>query len=82
MLVNVSPAESNVDETYNSLMYASRVRSNVNDPSKNVSSKEIMRLKKLVAYWKEQAGKREDDEDSEEIQDERPVKDRDGRHSM
>ncbi|XP_050132270.1 kinesin-like protein KIN-14E isoform X1 [Malus sylvestris] len=82
MFVNVSPAESNVDETYNSLMYASRVRSIVNDPSKNVSSKEIMRLKKLVAYWKEQAGKREDDEDLEEIQDERPVKDRDGRHSM
>ncbi|KAM1174125.1 hypothetical protein ACFX13_027373 [Malus domestica] len=82
MFVNVSPAESNVDETYNSLMYASRVRSIVNDPSKNVSSKEIMRLKKLVAYWKEQAGKREDDEDLEEIQDERPGKDRDGRHSM
>ncbi|BFG39511.1 hypothetical protein CerSpe_257850 [Prunus speciosa] len=83
MFVNVSPAESNVDETHNSLMYASRVRSIVNDPSKNVSSKEIMRLKKLVAYWKEQAGKRGDEEDLEEIQEERPVKDRaDGRHSM
>ncbi|CAB4288034.1 unnamed protein product [Prunus armeniaca] len=34
MFVNVSPAESNVDETHNSLMYASRVRSIVNDPSK------------------------------------------------
>ncbi|KAE8637411.1 hypothetical protein CSA_023388 [Cucumis sativus] len=34
MFVNVSPAESNLDETYNSLMYASRVRSIVNDPSK------------------------------------------------
>ncbi|BBH08140.1 ZWICHEL kinesin-like calmodulin-binding protein [Prunus dulcis] len=83
MFVNVSPAESNVDETHNSLMYASRVRSIVNDPSKNVSSKEIMRLKKLVAYWKEQAGRRGDEEDLEEIQEERPVKDRaDGRHSM
>ncbi|KAM4129138.1 hypothetical protein ACJW30_02G221400 [Castanea mollissima] len=83
MFVNVSPAESNLDETYNSLMYASRVRSIVNDPSKNVSSKEVARLKKLVAYWKEQAGRKGDDEDFEEIQDERPVRDRpDGRHSM
>ncbi|KAF4377674.1 hypothetical protein G4B88_006954 [Cannabis sativa] len=83
MFVNVSPAESNLDETYNSLMYASRVRSIVNDPSKNVSSKEVARLKKLVAYWKEQAGKRGDDEELEEIQDERPTKDKaDGRHSM
>ncbi|KAI4386895.1 hypothetical protein MLD38_004774 [Melastoma candidum] len=84
MFVNVSPAESNLDETYNSLMYASRVRSIVNDPSKNVSSKEVARLKKLVAYWKEQAGRRGDEEDLEEIQDERPPpRERpDGRHSL
>ena len=56
--------------------YASRVRSIVNDPSKNVSSKEIARLKKLVAYWKEQAGRRTEDEDLEEIQEERPNKER------
>ncbi|KOM32029.1 hypothetical protein LR48_Vigan01g158500 [Vigna angularis] len=74
MFVNVSPAESNLDETHNSLMYASRVRSIVNDPSKNVSSKEIARLKKLVAYWKQQAGKGPEFEDLEEIQDERPTK--------
>ncbi|KAF9587234.1 hypothetical protein IFM89_039542 [Coptis chinensis] len=54
------------------LIYASRVRSIVNDPSKNVASKEVNRLKKLVAYWKEQAGKRGDDEELEEILDERP----------
>ncbi|XP_056696492.1 kinesin-like protein KIN-14E isoform X2 [Spinacia oleracea] len=84
MFVNVSPAESNLDETYNSLTYASRVRSIVNDPNKNVASKEVARLKKLVGYWKEQAGRRGDDEDLEEIQDERPQpRDRsDGRHSM
>ncbi|MED6136311.1 Kinesin-like protein KIN-14E [Stylosanthes scabra] len=76
MFVNVSPAASNLDETHNSLMYASRVRSIVNDPSKNVSSKEIARLKKLVAYWKEQAGRRTEDEELEEIQEERPNKDR------
>ncbi|GAV64881.1 Kinesin domain-containing protein/FERM_M domain-containing protein/MyTH4 domain-containing protein/FERM_N domain-containing protein [Cephalotus follicularis] len=81
MFVNVSPAESNLDETYNSLIYASRVRSIVNDPSKDISSKEVTRLKKLVAYWKEQAGRRGDDDDFEEIQDERPTKDGiDGQH--
>ncbi|KZV26025.1 kinesin-like calmodulin-binding protein [Dorcoceras hygrometricum] len=84
MFVNVSPAESNLDETYNSLMYASRVRSIVNDPSKNVSSKEVARLKKLIAYWKEQAGQRGgDDEDLEEIQEERIRKEKnDARHSI
>ncbi|KAJ8771027.1 hypothetical protein K2173_023352 [Erythroxylum novogranatense] len=83
MFVNVSPAESNLDETYNSLMYASRVRSIVNDPSKNISSKEVARLKKLVAYWKEQAGRKGDDEDLEEIQEQRHVQEKsDGRHSM
>lgn len=83
MFVNISPAESNLDETYNSLVYASRVRSIINDPSKNVSSKEVARLKKLVAYWKEQAGRKGEDEDLEEIQEERFTKERpDGRHSM
>ncbi|XP_077216389.1 kinesin-like calmodulin-binding protein (ZWICHEL) [Tasmannia lanceolata] len=83
MFVNVSPAESNLDETHNSLMYASRVRSIVNDPSKNVSSKEVIRLKKIVAYWKEQAGKRGDNEELEEIQEERPMSSKtDNRHTM
>ncbi|XP_043714190.1 kinesin-like protein KIN-14I isoform X1 [Telopea speciosissima] len=83
MFVNVSSADSNLDETYNSLTYASRVRSIVNDPSKNASSREVARLKKLVAYWKEQAGKKSTDEELEEIQEERLVKERtDGRHSM
>ncbi|XP_074560216.1 kinesin-like protein KIN-14I [Curcuma longa] len=76
MFVNVSPTESNLEESYNSLMYASRVRSIVNEPSKNVSSKEVARLKKLVTYWKEQAGKRGDDEELEEIQEERNSKDK------
>jgi hypothetical protein len=84
MFVNISPAGSNLDETYNSLTYASRVRSIINDPSKNVSSKEVARLKKLISYWKEQAGRRGDEEELEEIQEERPVnKDKpDARHSM
>jgi len=75
MFVNVSPAESNLEETYNSLLYASRVRCIVNDTSKHVAPKEIVRLKKLIAYWKEQAGKRSDDE-LEEIQEERVSKEK------
>ncbi|XP_047314913.1 kinesin-like protein KIN-14I [Impatiens glandulifera] len=83
MFVNISPAESNLEESYNSLTYASRVRSITNDPSKNVASKEVIRLKKMIAYWKEQAGKKGSDEDLEEIQEERPTKDKsDTRNSM
>lgn len=83
MFVNASPAESNLEESYNSLTYASRVRSIVNDPNKNVSSKEVARLKRLVAYWKEQAGKKGDYEELEEIREERLQKDRtDNRHSL
>ncbi|TVU16478.1 hypothetical protein EJB05_40046 [Eragrostis curvula] len=76
MFVNVSPAESNLEETYNSLSYASRVRCIVNDTSKHVAPKEIMRLKKLIAYWKEQAGKRSEDDELEEIQEERISKEK------
>ncbi|CAD5335964.1 unnamed protein product [Arabidopsis thaliana] len=75
MFVNVSPAESNLDETYNSLLYASRVRTIVNDPSKHISSKEMVRLKKLVAYWKEQAGKKGEEEDLVDIEEDRTRKD-------
>ncbi|KAJ6809319.1 kinesin-like protein KIN-14I [Iris pallida] len=79
MFVNVSPAESNLDETYNSLIYATKVRCISNDPTKNISSKEVVRLKKLVAYWKEQAGKRADDEELEEIHEERSIKEKSDR---
>ncbi|KAJ0234386.1 Kinesin-like protein KIN-14E [Hirschfeldia incana] len=74
MFVNVSPVESNLDETYNSLLYASRVRTIVNDPSKHISSKEMVRLKKLVSYWKEQAGKKSEEEDLLEIEEYRTVR--------
>lgn len=56
MFVNVSPADSNIDETQNSLQYATRVRTIKNDASKNESSKEMLRMKKQIEYWKEQAG--------------------------
>lgn len=55
--------------------YASRVRTIVNDPSKHISSKEMVRLKKLVAYWKEQAGKKNEEEDLVEIEEDRTPRD-------
>jgi hypothetical protein len=72
MFVNASPADTNVDETHNSLIYATRVRSIINNATKNVESKEVLRLKKLVSYWKEQAGKKSEDEDLEEIEEKKP----------
>lgn len=47
----------------------------MNDPSKHVSSKEMVRLKKLVAYWKEQAGKRNEEEDLVDIEEDRTLRD-------
>lgn len=76
MFVNISPADLNIDETHNSLCYATRVRSIINDASRNMSSKEVIRLKKLISYWKEQAGRRPDDEELEEISEERHVKEK------
>jgi hypothetical protein len=35
-----------------------------------------VRLKKLIAYWKEQAGKRSDEDELEEIQEERVSKEK------
>lgn len=80
MFVNISPAEFNLDETHNSLSYATRVRSIVNDASKNVTTKEVARLKRMVAYWKEQAGRKADEEEMEEITEDRNTRDKnDGR---
>ncbi|KAG2501877.1 hypothetical protein HYH03_000375 [Edaphochlamys debaryana] len=56
MFVNVSPTDANIDETQNSLQYATRVRTIKNDATKNEANKEMLRLKKQVEYWKEQAG--------------------------
>ncbi|KAL0906305.1 hypothetical protein M5K25_024788 [Dendrobium thyrsiflorum] len=76
MFVNVSPAESHLDESYHSVTFASRVKCIQNNPTKNVSSKEIAHLKKMVSYWREQAGKQGDDEELEEIQEERQTEGR------
>ena len=50
------------------------MRSIINDASKNTASKEVIRLKKLVGYWKAQAGRKPDEEELEEISDQRPIK--------
>eukprot|EP00271_Cylindrocystis_brebissonii_P011446 TRINITY_DN290_c0_g1_i1.p1 TRINITY_DN290_c0_g1~~TRINITY_DN290_c0_g1_i1.p1 ORF type:complete len:1371 (-),score=418.39 TRINITY_DN290_c0_g1_i1:1882-5994(-) len=67
MFVNISPADTNLDETHNSLSYATRVRSIVNDASRNVQTRETQKLRKQISYWKEQAGRKGEEEDLEEI---------------
>lgn len=54
MFVNVSPVDYNLDETANSLTYATRVSLIKNDVTKNDSDKEVLKMKKMVDYWKEQ----------------------------
>ena len=39
----------------NSLAYATRVRTIKNDVTKNEANKEILKLRKQISYWKEQA---------------------------
>lgn len=56
MFVNVSPVDSNLDETQNSLMYATRVSTIKNNVKQDDNSKEVVMLKKKIDYWKEQAG--------------------------
>lgn len=52
MFVNVSPSDTNLDETQNSLQYATRVRTIKNDPSKQEANKEVARMKRLIDSWK------------------------------
>ena len=56
MFVNVSPTDANVEETQNSLTYATRVRTIKNNSSKSVESKEIQKLNDQIAYWRRKAG--------------------------
>ncbi|GBG74715.1 hypothetical protein CBR_g19121 [Chara braunii] len=78
MFVNISPAESNLEETHSLLGYETRVGSITNEASRSIQSKEVLKLKKSMTCWKEQAGKKvEGDDDLEQIQDTRPSKDKD-----
>ena len=56
MFVNVSPVDANLDETQNSLLYATRVSTIKNNVKQDDNSKEVMGLKRKIDYWKEQAG--------------------------
>lgn len=51
--------------------YATRVRSIINEASKNMTTKEIVRLKKQISYWKDQAGKPGGPDELEDVTDER-----------
>ena len=78
MFVNASPTDSNVDETQNSLQYATRVRTIKNVATKNEANKELVKLKKMVEHWKEQAGLSPEQRtfvDLSPIQETRPVAD-------
>ena len=56
MFVNVSPTDSNLDESQNSLLYAQRVRTIKNEARRNEDSIAVTQLKRRIEYWKEQAG--------------------------
>lgn len=56
MFVNVSPTDSNLDESQNSLLYAQRVRTIKNEARRNEDTSAVVALKKKIEYWKEQAG--------------------------
>jgi len=56
MFVNVSPTDGNVEETQNSLTYATRVRTIKNNMGKIVESKEVLELKQKIAHWRQKAG--------------------------
>ncbi|EGR30329.1 kinesin-like calmodulin-binding protein, putative [Ichthyophthirius multifiliis] len=48
MFVNISPSEFNQEESQSSLQYGSRVKSIVNDPSKNIETKEFIKIKEKL----------------------------------
>ncbi|XP_078415438.1 putative LOC110439812 homolog [Cetorhinus maximus] len=52
MFVNISPADCNAEESISSLIYASRVKLITNNAQKNSETKEIARLKQIIAKLK------------------------------
>lgn len=60
----------------NSLQYATRVRTIKNDVTKMEASKDVLRLRRQVEHWKEQAGLSPEQRayvDLEDIEDKRNV---------
>ena len=74
MFVNVSPTDGNIEETQNSLTYATRVRTIKNDNGKNVITKEVQVLRQQLAHWKQKAGQVQE-QDTVEIANEIQVED-------
>uniref|UniRef100_A0A0G4F7J4 Kinesin motor domain-containing protein n=1 Tax=Chromera velia CCMP2878 TaxID=1169474 RepID=A0A0G4F7J4_9ALVE len=54
MITNLSPAPASLDETSNSLTYASSVKTITNEVSKNVSSKQVQALQARVKQLEQQ----------------------------
>lgn len=54
MFVNVSPSSEHVEETVNSLVYATRVRQITNDVVRASETKEIAKLKSVIAKLKKE----------------------------
>jgi len=73
MFVNVSPTDGNLEESQNSLQYATRVRTIKNDASKNTANREMVKLMKQIEHWKSMAGKAGQEADLTEIEDSRPA---------
>lgn len=64
MFVNCSPASSNAEETQMSLKWASRARQVTNDVRKNADSKEVARLKQVIAMMSQAQSVQDDAADA------------------
>lgn len=54
MIVNISPADYNMEETLSSLYYASHVKLISNDAHKTIESKELTRMKDKIKELSEE----------------------------
>ncbi|XP_057176336.1 uncharacterized protein si:dkey-96l17.6 isoform X1 [Triplophysa rosa] len=52
MFLNISPSDSNLDETLTSLIYATRVKAITNSAQRNIDNKEIAQLKEVILKLK------------------------------
>merc|ERR1719331_2007240 len=64
MFVNCSPASSNAEETQMSLKWASRARHVTNDVKRNADSKEVARLKQVIALMSQAQNAQQQEEPS------------------
>lgn len=54
MIINVSPADYNADETYQALQYGQRVKRITNNGTKNTEAQETTKLKEMVRKLQEE----------------------------